>query len=385
MVTDLMIYTPMYVTAFWSIVLIAASSRKNRAKHFLGYFMFIAFLLYLSHALFFKKQYQAYLLMDSVYIFASLSVYPLYFWYIKLLTVETDIEYKNLKLLYPALLFSLASTCTYFFMNESMKMEYLQDFLIQRKDIFELSLLPKIQALLFVAVRIVFATQVIYFLVLGRKLVKNHNSRVKNFYSNLENKTIFWVKYLLYSFVITSFMSVIFNMVGRSVFLENNNLLFIPSFVFSMLLFFIGYLGYLQDNVLIEMETEEQQITTSNYSPGQKQLMEKLIELFEKEKIYTKNNLKITDLSTRLHTNRTYISGIINKEFNKSFNDFVNEYRIDDAKFLLSNYSPQKYSLEYISESTGFGSLNTFIRTFKKFEGVTPGNYRDNANAKKVE
>jgi AraC-like DNA-binding protein len=232
-------------------------------------------------------------------------------------------------------------------------------------------------------VRIVFAIQVFYFLVLGRKLVLNYNSRVSDFYSNLENKTISWVNYLLYSFVITSLMSVIFNIVGRSVFIENSSLLFIPSLIFSVLLFFIGYLGYLQDNVLIEMVTEEQKINPDNYSLSQKQLKEKLLELFEDEKIYTKNNLKITDLSVRLNTNRTYISGIINKEFNKSFNDFVNQYRINDAKLLLSNYSPHKYSLEYISELTGFGSLNTFIRTFKKFEGVTPGIYRDNAIAKK--
>ena len=66
-----------------------------------------------------------------------------------------------------------------------------------------------------------------------------------------------------------------------------------------------------------------------------------------------------------LQTNRTYVSNLINQEFSCSFNEFVNEYRIIEAKKLIAEKDSKNYSLDYISEAAGFGSINTFIRVFK--------------------
>lgn len=56
-----------------------------------------------------------------------------------------------------------------------------------------------------------------------------------------------------------------------------------------------------------------------------------------------------------------------------NFNDFINSYRIDAAKFLLNNTDKK---IEQISNETGFNSQQNFIRVFKKIEGVAPGQYR---------
>jgi AraC-like DNA-binding protein len=73
---------------------------------------------------------------------------------------------------------------------------------------------------------------------------------------------------------------------------------------------------------------------------------------------------------------RTYISNLINNEFSCTFNEFTNQYRIKEAKRLLGEQSLNIYSLDHISEQCGFGSISTFIRTFKESEGITPGRYR---------
>ncbi len=373
---DLIVYTPMYVTAFWGIVLISSPFRKNRAKHFLGLFMFAAFLLYLSHALFFRQKLGAYLFMDPVYIFASLSVYPLYYWYIKLLTIETRINYRNLFLLVPAVCFSLTAIIFYIFMTKSERTSYLYEFLNERSGFSELTLLPKLQAGFFILGRLVFTIQVLFFLFNGRKLVKNYNTRIANFYSNLENKTIIWVKYLLYSFVATSLASILFNIIGRSVFIEHNSWLVFPSLIFSVLLFFIGFQGYLQNHTVQELEKDETQERLQKiYKWNSDELKKALLDLFQKEKIHCDPNLKITHISTRLKTNRTYISKLINYEFKTTFSDFVNRYRVEEAKNLLAENYPENYSMNYISETAGFGSLSTFIRIFKKSTGITPGKF----------
>ena len=375
---DLVIYTPMYVTAFWAFVLLFTPIKKNRAKYFLGLFMVAAFFLYFSHTLFFKQQFIVYLILDPVYMFTSLSVYPLYYWYIKLLTEETELKIKNIRLLFPGFFLAAITLVIYLAMPRIERIQYLQNFLLERNNLNELSLLSKIQALVFLLGRVVFSVQVVFFLILGRKLVIRYNNHISNFYSNLEDKTILWVNYLLYSFVATSTMSIVFNIIGRSVFIEYPAWLLLPSFIFSVLLFFIGFLGYMQNHSVMEFqEDEKQEPAIQQNSWNFEQLSSELLQLFESGKIYLEPNLKITHVCAKLNSNRTYISRLINNEFNATFNEFVNRYRVEEAKKILQNDSSQKFSLNHISESAGFGSASSFNRIFKDLVGLTPGQYRE--------
>ncbi len=375
---DLVIYTPMYVTAFWALVLLFTPIKKNRAKYFLGLFMVAAFFLYFSHTLFFKQQFGVYLILDPVYTFTSLSVYPLYYWYIKLLTEETELRTKNLKLLFPAFILSIITLVIYLAMSQNERVHYLRNFLLERENFNELSILSKIQAFVFLLGRVVFTVQVVLFLILGRKLVIRYNNHISNFYSNLEDKTLLWVNYLLYSFVATSSMSIVFNIIGRSVFIEYSAWLLLPSFIFSVLLFFIGFLGYMQNHTVMEFqEDEKQEPVIQQNSWNFEQLSSEVLQLFENEKIYLEPNLKITHVCAKLNSNRTYISRLINNEFNATFNEFVNRYRVEEAKKILQNDTSQKFSLNHVSESAGFGSASSFNRIFKDLVGFTPGQYRE--------
>lgn len=378
MAEDLIIYTPMYVTFFWAVVLLISKREKNRAKFFLGVFMFVAFLLYLSHSHFFKKTISTFHIFDPVYMFASLSVYPLYYWYIKLLSVETSYRWHNLKLLAPAALFTLTTIALYQLMSDSERQTYLNELLLNRDKHSADSKLIGLQQTIYMISRIVFILQVLYFLIKGQKLIKLYNRQVANFYSNLESRSILWVNYILYSMLITAILSIVFNILGRSFFIESPFFLLIPSLIFSVLLFFIGFLGYMQNHTVVDLEIEviqSENPTLKNYNTNR--LNEKLLDLFINEAIYKNPDLKITHLSEKLHTNRTYISKHINTEFSCTFNDFVNRYRIEEAKRLLAEDSSKTYSLNYISEKSGFGSMGSFMRVFRDFEGITPGQFRE--------
>ncbi len=340
--------------------------------------MVFAFLVYLSHALYFKQNQKGYLIFDSIYTLASLSVYPLYYWYIKLLTIEIHFNIKNLKLIAPAVIMAVSTAIVYLLMHPDERLVYINGFLQKENGEFHSTPLINTQKLIFYTTRFIFAVQVIYYLVKGRKLVIRYNKRVANFYSNLESKTLVWVNMLLYSFVLTSTMSIIFNIVGRHLFLHSAFLLLIPSLIFSILLFFIGFEGYMQNHTVVDLIKDEKQQQEQNIREyNQVQLKEQILNLFAVEKIYKNSDLKITQVSSKLQTNRTYVSNLINSEFSCSFSDFVNKYRIEEAKQMLVNDGLKNYSLNYISEAVGFGSLNTFIRVFKENEGITPGRYRE--------
>lgn len=378
MAEDLIIYTPMYVTFFWAVVLLLSKRENNRAKFFLGVFMFVAFLLYLSHAIFFQRIVSAFHIFDLLYSFASLAVYPMYFWYIKLLTVEPGYRWLNLRFLAPAALISFISFILYLLMSENERMDYILGFLLKSKTDFSYTKLMQLQKYNYIFSRVIFAAQVVYFLVYGHKLVRSYNKQIANFYSNLESRSILWVNIILYSLVITSIMSIVFNIIGRSFFMGSKTLLVIPSIVFSILLFLIGLQGYMQNHSVVDLEIDDEpdkDIIPKNYNTAR--LNEKLLDLFVNEAIYKHPDLKITHISEKLHTNRTYISKHINTEFSCTFNDFVNRYRIEEAKKLLAEESAKNYSLNYISEKSGFGSMGSFMRVFRDFEGITPGQFRE--------
>jgi len=263
-------------------------------------------------------------------------------------------------------------------MDENELQTYYHDFLFKEANNYPLTTFILIQQTVYYVSRMVFGIQVIYFLIKSHKLIHKYNSRIINFYSNLENLSIKWVKFLLYSMVITSISSVIFNIIGRSFFVENNIMLMYPSIIFSVLLFLIGLQGYMQNHTVVDLENDDQHesdIKPKNYNNSK--LNEKLNELFVNESVYKNPDLKITHISEMLHTNRTYISKHINNEYSCSFSDFVNRYRVEEAKRLLTEENTMNYSLNYISEKSGFGSMGSFMRVFREMEGITPGQFRE--------
>jgi AraC-like DNA-binding protein len=66
------------------------------------------------------------------------------------------------------------------------------------------------------------------------------------------------------------------------------------------------------------------------------------------------------------------ISAVLNQHAGKSFNEFVNEYRVEEVKRRLSGSYPEHLTITGIALECGFNSQATFQRTFKQFTGVSP-------------
>lgn len=103
-------------------------------------------------------------------------------------------------------------------------------------------------------------------------------------------------------------------------------------------------------------------------------LQTRIVELMEKECLYRKRDLHISDLATRLNTNSTYISACLNGQIKMSFPHFVNGYRIRYAQELMRK-DPSK-PLSEISEEAGFSNESSFFRAFKAETGQTPTEWK---------
>ena len=99
------------------------------------------------------------------------------------------------------------------------------------------------------------------------------------------------------------------------------------------------------------------------------ELMPRITQLMEMQQLYLNPELKVTDVADALGTQRNAISACINAQ-GSTFNQFVNDYRLQHAKKLLCEASDMKIST--VGLESGFANERTFFRVFKEATGMTP-------------
>ncbi len=100
---------------------------------------------------------------------------------------------------------------------------------------------------------------------------------------------------------------------------------------------------------------------------------DKLLTLMDAEKPWLEPELTLSELAQRLRTNAGLLSRVINAGCGQNFNDFVNTYRVAEARRKLADPRLAHYSLVGVALESGFNSKSTFNRVFKKLTGQVPG------------
>ena len=88
------------------------------------------------------------------------------------------------------------------------------------------------------------------------------------------------------------------------------------------------------------------------------------------EQIFLTQGITLTDIAARLHSNKTYVSKLVNTNYNTTFPEYLNTLRIDYAEQYLLRHRDAK-QIE-IAKACGFPSASAFNNTFKKVTGQTP-------------
>jgi transcriptional regulator GlxA family with amidase domain len=101
-----------------------------------------------------------------------------------------------------------------------------------------------------------------------------------------------------------------------------------------------------------------------------------LTQIINNKKLYLKADCTINDLSLASEIPRRMISKVINFRLQKSFPEYMNEYRIQNAKDFLTNKSFKSLTYETIALECGFGSKSNFNKIFKKSTNLTPSQYQ---------
>lgn len=105
------------------------------------------------------------------------------------------------------------------------------------------------------------------------------------------------------------------------------------------------------------------------------ELKNRLEYLMANQKLYLQHQLKLDDIAELLDISRHHASQVINENFQVSFYDYINAFRIEDAKRqLVSDYDPSK-SISDLAYECGFNNRVSFYKAFKKLTATTPTEY----------
>lgn len=96
----------------------------------------------------------------------------------------------------------------------------------------------------------------------------------------------------------------------------------------------------------------------------------------EEKQHHLEANISLENFSGRVGLPVRTVSGIINKHFGQNFLDYLNGYRINTAKTILTDPAKADSTVLDIMYMSGFSSTSSFHRYFKRLEGITPTEYR---------
>ncbi|TGM96043.1 AraC family transcriptional regulator [Leptospira dzoumogneensis] len=150
------------------------------------------------------------------------------------------------------------------------------------------------------------------------------------------------------------------------------------SFIF-VLVFFISFrIFQFRENVFPVGEIQKEEAAEEPLDEG---LLKKLDSLLKDQKVFLQENLTILSLAKKLNVPEKKVRRLINKGLGyRNFNEFLNHYRIQEARFILSDPGKNDFQVLRIAMDLGYGSLAPFNRAFKEIVGMTPSDFRKQNN-----
>lgn len=114
------------------------------------------------------------------------------------------------------------------------------------------------------------------------------------------------------------------------------------------------------------------------------EFIEKVKMLFEKDKLYTKHDLTLNQVSNLLDIPSHKLTKLIHQAYKRNFSELVNDYRVQAFTKRVLMGDAEKTTLLSIAFEVGFQSKSTFNRAFKKSKGITPKEFMQKAAIKNI-
>gem|GEM_PF-556605 len=307
---------------------------------------------------------------------------PLIYFYVAALTSDIE-EFRRKDLLHflPFGLY-LVKLTPFYFESGAEKLSFYENFLAHgtSHDIY--------QMLIYGAK----LGQYLVYMVLALLLLKRYSEQIEEFFSEIEERKLVWLKAVIaFNLITLSAMTISYILHITGIHGLDKNTTRISFFLTIIWIYSIGYFAMRQPEIFTQSRTmrrvlegpepesekpTEQKYEKSGISASMlDEFKRRLLIYMEKEKPYRDSTLTLQQVADALNISYHHLSQVLNGGLNRNFYSFVNDYRVAEVKQLLADADPEK-SVLFLAFEAGFNSKSNFNNIFKKVTGMTPSEYR---------
>lgn len=210
-------------------------------------------------------------------------------------------------------------------------------------------------------------------------ILRHHQKNIVHFYADLAQKTFSWLQTIIYIFLFFNLLWIVEDLVG----FQNENLTtyfaYASTILTFLMIYWIGYNGFSQSEMFTTplVPSEYKVAPTSVAVADTKPQFEDLVATIKEQKIYLDPTLDLRTLSLKVAIKERELSKLIKQHTDHNFYHFINQFRVDQFKHLLTSPKAKQLSILGLAEEAGFASKSTFYTAFKKLTGLTPKQYQN--------
>jgi AraC-like DNA-binding protein len=233
----------------------------------------------------------------------------------------------------------------------------------------------------------VFCFQVILYCIMAYREITAYQRNLFLYTSNMDAINLKWLKQVVFCVLIITGLwltDIFFKLAKNNVFFDN-----FASLIYLGAIFFIAYFSLKQkevqlnkqekkeiDVIIIENSTLEGTRKKLISDEELKEMTSMLTQVMDNKKPFLDAELSLFKLASQLDISSHLLSYIINNGCNENFYQFINRYRIEEAKKMIRDPNMEHLSLMGIAFEVGFNSKTVFNTTFKKSTNQTPSEFK---------
>ena len=374
---DLILLMTAMQCLFFGILLFATNTQRLKSTLFLAAFLFAHALIPLNELIMWGAAFKAQVRESwpSIYFIPAVAYYIdgalLYFCIKSLIFKDFSLKKFDLLHLLPLLIYVFVMVATFY------SHSYDQRLLMISSESF-------VYGASYVSMEFFSKWVRVFYAVACFILISRYKNLLRDNVSNMITVHITWLRALDLGFLVVMTAETI--LVGSKV--VNLFEHFSTNFVFFTLGLTGNYLSFILVNLLVFTAIRHFWIfeKVTGEEPAEKPIDEQFVNpemaaevdaSIRKNKTYMDPEITLDTLAESLVITPRDLSMLINRHFGVNFYEFINRYRIEEAKHMLVSEKFKKTTITDIYLAVGFNSKSVFYTFFKKFEGVTPSKFRE--------
>jgi AraC-like DNA-binding protein len=297
----------------------------------------------------------------------------LYFYTRSIIYKNFSVTLKNTVHFFPFLVLFSATECYYLTQPIDVQETILRGLFVNRVPVA----VSIVSTLIFI--------QFLFYIISSFRLVSSYKKAKGQLFSDPRQTDVSWLYSTLIFFIVIIIITMLNGLLVQTFlakyFLVAFNLVILAMLVFVIQVlmkalrrsYFFSFTG--SEDFPVQPRAPKTNLSLTEQSEKEK-IVQTVLQCMQNDKPYLEPELSLDQLASRLSIKPRVLSQAINDILQQNFFDFINRYRIEEAKRLLTNPADKKITILEVLYQVGFNSKSSFNTLFKKYTGLTPTEFR---------